>query len=490
MRILILACVPVVVLGCGDHDGGGMDASADLMQPVGIAMEAACTDTIDSIYAAPGTLPSEPGAIIRCAKDKDLTRAELQAALDADGFLPRAVDGGAHSYRVLYKTERGTSPPIPGYASAVVFLPDTPRAAQLPVVVAAHGTRGQSANCGPSKLDPSDDPVNPAFRMLAYPLVGYGYAIIAPDNAGFANFNAAGNPQPGYLNAADEGRSILDAARALRKLIPSSLTDGTVLVGHSQGGHGVLSALSLAETYGAGINLKGVAGLAPLWIPIRTFGAVVALASSYPFATAPDANAFTIWYHYAAGELLDGPGHGVDAFAAAKQAGVKDLVESVCYPATWEKLTALGTNLNDIMDPTFLNSVPSVAAGIQASCTAGDTLCDRWMQRYFDDRPHLTGSAKTVPIFFAWGGKDDTITSDRIICALDRLHGDAANVQTVCVDPNATHGGMSGAKADVVADWIAQQALGGPAPAVCPSTMVTDAMGQPAVCAVLPPNMP
>jgi predicted esterase len=467
-----------------------MDAGPDMVQPVGIPMEATCTDTIDSIYAAPPTpLPSEQGAILRCAKDKDYTRDDLQAALAGDTFAPaRPLVGGAHAYRILYKTERGTQPPTPGYSSAIVYLPDTPRAAQVPVVVASHGTRGESANCGPSKLDPSDDPVNPTYLRFAYPMVGYGYAVIVPDNAGFANWNAPGNPIPGYLNAADEGRSTLDAARALRKLIPSSLNDKNVLVGHSQGGHAVLSALAISDTYGAGVPITAVVALAPLWFSLRTFGALAALASSYPFSSAPDANMFMIWYHYANGEIVDGQGHGVDIFAASKQAGVKDLVESVCYPSSWEKLTALGSDLSQIMDPTWLNDVTQVAAGLQPSC--GTALCTTWMNRYFADRPNLPAAAKTVPIFFGWGAMDDTITSDRISCALDRLHSDGANVQTVCVDPMGTHGGIAGSVGDIVADWIAQQTLGGPAPAACPGSMILDSMGMPAQCSALPPNTP
>jgi hypothetical protein len=167
---------------------------------------------------------------------------------------------------------------------------------------------------------------------------------------------------------------------------------------------------------------------------------------------------------------------------------VKDLDESVCYPATWEKLNALGTSLSDIMDPTWTNEVTQVAAGFQAACST--PLCTTWMNRYFADRPNIPAAARSVPIFFGWGGKDDTLASDRISCALDRLRSDGANVQTLCVDPNATHGGIAGAQADVVADWIAQQTLGGPAPAACPANMITDPMGMPGACSALPPNTP
>jgi len=488
MRIYLIACL--LVSGC-NHNGGDppMDAAADLMQPVGVALEATCTDSIDSIYTAPsGTLPTEGGTILRCAKDKDLPQADLQALLQAQGvYTSRAVDGGAHVYRVLYKTERGTTPPIPGYSSALVLLPDTPRAGKLPVLVANHGTRGEAKPCAPSLNDPSD-PANDFIR-LAYSMVGYGYAVIAPDNAGWANWNAAGNPLPGFLHAVDEGKSSLDGARALRKLIPSSLTDQVVLIGHSQGGHTSLAALALSDSYGSGGTVAAVATFSPLWIPLRTWGALLAIANSYPFDKYGSVNAFDIWYHYTAGELLDGQGHGVDVFAAAKRAGVKDLVESICLPPTWEKLTALGTDASSIYDPAFINSIAQTAAGFQNACNAGDALCTKWMQRYADDRPHITGHAATVPMFIAWGSADTTIPSDRVTCGIERLKTDGIT-PTICVDPGVDHSDIVGTKADVVADWIAQQTLGGPAPTACPSSTITDAMGMPAMCSALPPNSP
>jgi pimeloyl-ACP methyl ester carboxylesterase len=500
MRISIFCLASLLLVACNDNSPAPpADAAVDLMQPVGVAMEAACTDAIDAVYAAPsGALPTEGGTILACAKDQDLPQAQLQAAIDmyydpSFHYTARPVAGGAHLYRVLYKTERGSNPVVPGYSSALVLLPDTPRATKLPVVVFNHGTRGEAANCAPSKSDPADYvAILGDFARPVYSLVGAGYAVIAPDNAGYANWNAQGVPLAGFLAAADEAKSALDGAKALRKLIPSSLTDGVVLAGHSQGGHTTLAALALAPTYGTGGTLAGVVVESPVWFSIRSFGALLALASSYPFSTSPDLNAFSIWYHYTAGELLDGQGHGVDVFAASKQAAVKDFVQTVCYPAPgmWDKLTAMGSNAADIFDPTWINSVSQVAAGLQASCNTGDALCTKWMQRYFDDRPHVTGAAAQVPILLAWGAADSTITSDRIQCVVDRLKSDMANIDTLCVEPGVEHGEITGAASDTVSDWIAYKTLGGPAPAACPQTTITDSMGQPAVCSSLPPNTP
>src|SRR5262249_40133408 len=156
-----------------------------------------------------------------------------------------------------------------------------------------------------------------------------GYAVIAPDTAGYANHGNV--PLPGFLVANDEAKSALDGAKALRKLIPSSLTNQVVLVGHSQGGHTVLSALALSNTYDAGAPIGAAAVYAPIWLSLRSFGALASLGSAYPFSQAPSINAFDIWHIYTSAELHFGPGHGVDPFIPAKQAAVKDFVENTCY---------------------------------------------------------------------------------------------------------------------------------------------------------------
>src|SRR5207244_566326 len=108
----------------------------------------------------------------------------------------------------------------------------------------------------------------------------------------------------------------LDASRALHKLYPE-LDAKVVLVGHSQGGHSALSALSLGESYGAEAPIVGVALYAPLWLSQRSWGAIlepsVAL-DTYTLAKQPLPNAISIWYHYSQAELLDGPGEGAKLF--------------------------------------------------------------------------------------------------------------------------------------------------------------------------------
>lgn len=445
----------------------------------------ACTDAVDSVYGDPGPLAADPGVrgnIVKCAKDAPITKEALQAKVSELGYAGKPLTSGAQVYRISYRTERGDAASTPSVSSAIVYVPDVPRAAKLPIVVAGRGSRGQAAACAVSKFDPTQAGINgDAYRMV-YPLVGAGYAVILSDLAGYANFGAAKNPPSAYAQATDVGRSTLDSGRALKQLFPA-LDDKVVLVGHSQGGHSALASLALADTYGSVAPIVGVAVYAPLWLSQRSWGAVLSsIGKGFPVDQSA-APAVSVWYHYTQAELLDGPGEGKKLFAAAKADAIESFVKTTCWDQKAEVLKPLGTYADEYFDPAFVNAVAKPSLGVVGDCPATDAVCLKWKARYSSDRPHLTGKAAATPILLAYGGKDTTIEPGRMKCAFDRLHEDNAQV-SVCVDPEQTHGGIVSAKADYVSDWIANVALGAPAPAAC-------AAGEAAItvpCDTPPPN--
>lgn len=459
--------------------GGGDDAGADAASLDTPA--SACTDAAAAIYGDPGPLAPDAAArgdVLRCAREADLSKDTMQAKLAELGYTGKPLTTGARVYRIAYRTERGDAASSPSVSSALVYVPEAPRAAKLPVVVASRGSRGQAARCAVTKLDPALEGINgDALRML-YPLVGSGYAVILPDLAGYANFGAPGNPPSAYAQATDVGRSTLDGSRALKKLFPA-LDDKVVLVGHSQGGHTALAALALSESYGAAAPVVGAAVFAPLWLSQRSWGALLSRVAGkdFPIASSP-APAVSVWYHYTEAELLDGPGEGKKLFAADKQDAIEAFVKNECWGST--ELAKLGEYTDDLFDPGF-------AADVASNATNGlpckSDRCQKWIDRYSADRPHLVGKAAQTPIFLAYGLEDTTIPPSRMRCALDRLEEDGANL-TVCVDAAQTHGGIVSARGDTVADWIASVALGEAAPAACPAnaSALTEA------CATPPPN--
>jgi dienelactone hydrolase len=476
-----------VATDSGVDDSGTDGADSGPQDPLAVA----CADAADAIYADPGALPADKGAIIKCRFDSAIPKDALEAELRKQGYRGRALTSGARVYRVLFRTERGGPSALPGTSSALVYLPDTPRAAKLPIVVIGHGSRGQATACAPSRFSPEGEYVRDDFERLVYPVVGFGYAAIAPDNAGYANYGAPGNPPPTYGSADDVGKSMLDATRALQKLVPSMLQDKVVIVGHSQGGHSALSALAMSDAYGAAAPVAATAVYAPLWLPQRTWGALLLLSAVYPFADSPSAGAVSLWYHYTHGELLDGPGHGVDVFAESKRAMIKKFVDEACW-GDWKRLEALGTEPADVFDPTFVEAIGSAAASTNPCPTdePKKSLCEKWMARDHADRPALTGNAAKVPILFLYGNADTTIPPTRVTCARDWLKKTGGTV-SYCVEPAEDHNGIMRARADHVADWIAAQTLGGAAPAACPKTEndIIDPMTMKAAeCDPAPPN--
>jgi pimeloyl-ACP methyl ester carboxylesterase len=123
------------------------------------------------------------------------------------------------------------------------------------VIAWAHGTTGVASQCAPTLL-PSrwNADVIPGIDQL----LARGWVIVATDYIGL------GTPGPHpYLIGQGEARSVLDSVRAARQMPQLWLQRGTVVWGHSQGGHAALSAGILAPTYAPDVNVVGVAVLAP-----------------------------------------------------------------------------------------------------------------------------------------------------------------------------------------------------------------------------------
>jgi pimeloyl-ACP methyl ester carboxylesterase len=412
------------------------------------------------------------------------------------GYVGKPFTSGAHVYRILYRTERGDPNNSPGYSSARVFIPDTPRAAgRLPLVVASHATSGQAGHCAPSEVSKT---VSATWALndietYLYPIVGLGLPVIMPDLAGYSNFGAPGNPPSAYAQYLDVGKSTLDGARALAKMFPTAFSGKVALIGHSQGGHSALSALAIQPTYAPDVDIAAVATLSPLWLSQRSWGAILAVASSYPLATSPTANAVSIWYHYTHGELLDGPGHGLDPFLPAQQAIIKSFVSSDCDSQNWDgsygseypDLQAAAKTALDLYDPAFVKSV-SIPAALGGACATGDAVCAKWTKRYVEDRPHLSTN---VPVLIEYGSADDTIPPDRMACVTDRLKQDHV-AYSFCLRPGIGHEGILREAGSDVVDWIASKTMGEPAPPACAETEanLTDDAGVPISCSTPPPN--
>jgi hypothetical protein len=461
----------------------------------------ACTDSPDDVYVTPGNLPpftpDQRGNVIRCAPYGALSAADLDAAARTLGYAGPTLASGATMYRIAYLTQRATlsDGTLPGgISSALVFLPDTPIATQHPLIVAGHGSVGLADTCAPSRGDvqASGSFLDDA-HSLVLPLAGYGYTVVMPDYAGFGYGSTSG-----WLVSEDEAHSLLDSTFAVQALLqPGTLTGDVVLVGHSQGGHAVLSAQAYAGSYGLAGNLAGVVAEAPLWFAGRSWGAALTDVLGIRPTVTTDMLAYVAQYFYSHGELYDGAGNGTEMMQSSVQGEIASMMASSCLDTLSNQIGAIGQHPSDIFDATFSLSVATCAdTGVCLGSTAST-----WWTRFHDDRPDVDPNG--APMVLLFGGDDTTVTPSYAQCGIDKINSDlpqgAATTATFCIDQDAIHGaevgggsdvadGITRRSADWINQWIAAQTVGAPAPAACQAWTGVAPDGSTISCPSLPPN--
>jgi dienelactone hydrolase len=442
----------------GPVDGGDMDAEASA-PPVVSVPAIACADTIADVYVTPAGLPpmtlTTRGDIVRCAVDTVLPLATVASEVLAKGINTTMLTG-VNLFRVAFRTERGDG--SPGVSTARVYLPATPAALPLPVLTIGHPTDGLAASCTPSE-DPTSN------QDLALPWAGLGYAVIVPDYSGLGN----GGVQS-YLDNHDQAYSVLDGARALRKLLPAAAFSAQVLaVGYSQGGGAVLSAQALAPTYGADGTLAGVIVFAPEWpTRLNSFGYVDELnnPTELTIETGISENVVTVMRTYAYFYNNVGPTDADDGFPAANRAGIDNAVQTLCQTPLGGYLQAAEPHVGDIFDPTLSSTLLACinGDGPDAGCV------DPGLSFYtFLNDNFVTNDPDGPPVLYVQGLADYIMPpASEAACNIDKLIMDGVFPQ-VCVDPDAQHQTVVGRNMDFALQW-AQALLAADELPTCSST--------------------
>ncbi|WP_269306106.1 lipase family protein [Aeromicrobium sp. HA] len=194
----------------------------------------------DAFYAAPDDTPRSPGLLLR-----------------AEPFVTDVPDG-ARAWRILYSTTRAGDEPT--VASALVAVPRERLQDRPPVIAWAHGTTGFDRRCAPSLR--RSRTIGAGGIEAVHAALDEGWAVVAPDYPGLGTRGV----QP-YLVGSGEARSVLDAVRAARRLPQLSLSNETVVWGHSQGGHAALWTAMTQPGYAPDVPLAGVAAMSPVSNP-------------------------------------------------------------------------------------------------------------------------------------------------------------------------------------------------------------------------------
>ena len=158
---------------------------------------------------------------------------------------------GAHAYRILYVSAASNGDHRT--SGGVVVIPDAMHPAEgRPIVAWAHPVVG--ANIAPSR---ASDPLSTMEPWLPSAL-RHGWIVVATD------FVAVGTHQQETFVGRAEVNDIAYSVLAARHLPDANPGTAWVAFGESSGGHGALWSASLAPNLTPGMQLLGVAAVAPV----------------------------------------------------------------------------------------------------------------------------------------------------------------------------------------------------------------------------------
>jgi fermentation-respiration switch protein FrsA (DUF1100 family) len=234
--LAVAVAVALAAAGCSDP--------ASAPEPIGDQAVAASTTIAgveaeevaagDDLYAAPDPIPA--------GDHGDLVRYQ---PIDHD------VDG-VDAYRIMYLSESLQGDPIVVTGTALVPQGAAPDGG-WPVIAHSHGTTGLADTCAPSRNYPER-----AGELTLLAAAADRYVIAATDYEGLGT--------PGlhpYLVGESEGRSTMDAVRAVAQLPGVETSATTFIAGYSQGGHGALWANQVAGEWTPELEVLGTFAGAP-----------------------------------------------------------------------------------------------------------------------------------------------------------------------------------------------------------------------------------
>ncbi|WP_309126912.1 lipase family protein [Microbacterium sp.] len=326
------------------------------------------TPVVDDFYAAPRTVPGEPGELIR-----------------AEPFT-RGVPSGAIAWRILYTTTHGDG--SPAVASGIVVAPGDGE--PHPAIAWHHGTTGFDRTCAPSL---AADPFGSGAMFVLDRVLEHGWALVATDYIGLGTEG----PHP-YLIGEGSARAELDAVRAARDLDAAGITDQTVAWGHSQGGGATLWSAAIAHDYAPDVPLSGSVALAPA-------SDLTGLVDRLPDVTG--GSVFASFVISAYSEIYDDV-----SFSRYIRPGADVTVREMAT-----RCLAAPDMLVSVLTVMALTDDPNILAADPTSGALGERLTQ-----------NIPPAAKDVPVLLGQGVDDQLIAHDMQSAYVQRLCGEGASV--------------------------------------------------------------
>ncbi|MFF2051457.1 alpha/beta fold hydrolase [Leifsonia sp. NPDC058194] len=370
----------------------GLLAACSPIQTARLQEDVDSAPGVTAFYTQPDPLPSgEPGSVIRSAP--------------VLGAPPGSV-----ATRILFRSTDLNGRPVVN--SGLLVVPDSPAPAGGRTIVSwGHPTTGVAERCAPSR---ALDPYASVEGLTDF--LNRGYAVVYTDYTGMGT---AGPDS--YLVGDTAGRNILDAARAARDVLGSTVSDRVVLWGHSQGGQAVLFAAQLARSYAPELDVEAAAVAAP----------ATDLASLLR------------------DDIGDISGVTIGSYAFQAYSTVYD--EPLTTILTPHAITALPA-MNDLCLLTQNKALHTIAQPLVGRFLTSDPeTTEPWSGLLAQNTPG--GSALAMPLFVAQGESDKLVRPSATDAFVARAKGDGTTV-TYDRIPGATHATVALRSLRSLFDWL------------------------------------
>lgn len=389
------------------------------------AMALAAVTLVTGCAPAGGTDRSGPGAGVAARQappGPPPTPGTLLATEPVTLPNPELEELGATVTRITYSSRSGLDDSPVAVSGLVIEPAGRPPPGGWPVVSYAHGTTGVGDPCAPS-----GSPSLLGELPAVLPLVERGYLVTATDYEGL------GTPGPHpYLQPVSEGRSVIDAVRAARAVVPAA-SPRWVAVGPSQGGHAAWAAAELAGRRGpgaGGLEFLGAVALAP---PTD----LSTLVAEVPYGLSRQQRAF---YPLVLHSLqLRHPSLDYADYLSGRPLAAMDELDTSCIPEAFTQAPV----------SAFAPSSPAALDRVQ-----------QWLQELALPQRRAAG-----PLFVAAGGNDDVVPVELVDEGVAEAC-ELGDVVTYRRYPGAGHPALPAA-ADDALGWIADRFAGRPAPSTC-----------------------
>jgi pimeloyl-ACP methyl ester carboxylesterase len=394
-RLRTAVLVLALLAACSGDDGSDGDDVAD---PTPSTAEAPTTTaaevevfagSVEDFYVVPDPLPEgEPGDLIR-----------TQEVAEADGRV---------TVRVMYHSQDAQE--RDRAVTGTITYPTGPAPdGGWPVISTAHGTTGVAGQCALSRGD-DEAPgwgVDGVWAMTDY--VGQG---------------PVGELHP-YLSKPSEGNAVIDIVRAARQIPEAGAGERWVSIGHSQGGHGALSAHELAAERAPELELVGTVALAPAAMLDRVYGGIDPIVTSILTMMATISGA------------TEHPDIDPADYLSPEALAASEVFETGCLDEITEALIPIAIGGAFTADPRETEP----AASLVRENDVGEVAVDG------------------VPVYLASGTVDDRVVIDRVRDLYDRMCG-AGQVTELTIVEGADHGSILGETADAVTAFVEARLAG------------------------------